>query len=209
MNCMSSSKEDYLWDIGGERVKELLIVLIFLSTVPLFASVTIKWLFGKPGIQRIVLGISSASQVIGRFQNGEFGCYKDGLLTEMECHRHFSLTVNASSEIIIAITNISDSFFGNYIVSIYRGPDDKIDTLWIIVYKKGKLSAFCFTLEYTICAVSRGCNRHLTNFLLCRIFTARYEFNCMDSKGIPATHVTYTYRRSCHHQHEQVQWTAS
>lgn len=107
--------------------------------VPLFASVTIKWLFGKPGIQRIVLGISSASQVIGRFQNGEFGCYKDGLLTEMECHRHFSLTVNASSEIIIAITNISDSFFGNYIVSIYRGPDDKIDTLWIIVNKKESL----------------------------------------------------------------------
>lgn len=107
--------------------------------VPLFASVTIKWLFGKPGIQRIVLGISSASQVIGRFQNGEFGCYKDGLLTEMECHRHFSLTVNASSEIIIAITNISDSYFGNYIVSIYRGPDDKIDTLWIKVYKKESL----------------------------------------------------------------------
>ena len=88
------------------------------------------------------MAISNASNVIGRFQNGEYHCYKDGFLTETECQELYSLTVNASSDITIAMRNILDPYFGSYLISVYRGTDDKIDTLWIIVYKKGKLSTF-------------------------------------------------------------------
>ena len=101
---------------------------------------------------------------------GEYRCYKDGFLTETECQEHYSLTVNASSDIIIAMRNISDPYFGRYLISVYRGPDDKIDTWWIIVSKKGKLSTFPRTLEYVIWAVSRGCNRRLTYILFLQNF---------------------------------------
>lgn len=61
---------------------------------------------------------------------------------ETKCQEHFSLNVNASGDVIIAMRNIAHPYFGSYLVSIYRGPDDNIDTLWITVYKKGKLRTF-------------------------------------------------------------------
>lgn len=82
------------------------------------------------------MAISNASNVIGRFRKGEYRCYKDVFLTETECQEHYSLTVNASGDIIIVMRNISDPYFGSYLISVYRKSDDKIDTLWIKVYKK-------------------------------------------------------------------------
>ena len=116
------------------------------------------------------MAISNASNVNGRFRNGEYRCYKDVFLTETECQEHYSLTVNASGDIIIVMRNISDPYFGSYLISVYRKSDDKIDTLWIKVYKKGKLSTFSRTLEYVIWAVSRGCNRRLTYILFLQNF---------------------------------------
>ncbi|XP_027054647.1 uncharacterized protein LOC113681727 [Pocillopora damicornis] len=52
------------------------------------------------------------------------------------CQGDYSLTVNASGDIIIVMRNISDPYFGSYLISVYRKSDDKIDTLWIKVYKK-------------------------------------------------------------------------
>ena len=143
----------------------MLITIIFFSTVTPFGSITTIWSFEQHGIERITMAISNASNVIGKFQNGEYRCYKDGFLTETECQEHYSLTVNGSSDIIIAMRNISDPFFKSYLISVYRGPDDKIETLWLTVCTKGKLSTFCCTLEYLICAVSRGCNRCLVTII--------------------------------------------
>ena len=126
----------------------MLITIILFSVVTLYGNITIKWSFGQYDIERIVMAISNASNVIGRFQNGEYHCYKDGFLTETECQEHYSLTVNASSDITIAMRNILDPYFGSYLISVYRGTDDKIGTLWIIVYKKGKLSTFPCALKY-------------------------------------------------------------
>ena len=140
-------------------------MIIFFSTVTPNEDIIITWSFQRHDVERITMAISNASNVIGRFQNGEYRCYKDGFLTETECQEHFSLTVNGSSDIIIAMRNISDDHFKSYLISVYGGPDDKIETLWITVCKKGKLSTFCCTLEYLICAVSRGCNRCLITII--------------------------------------------
>ena len=148
----------------------MLITIIFFLTVPPYGNITIKSSFGQHDIERIVMAISNASNVIGRFRKGEYRCYKDGFLTETECQEHYSLTVNASGDIIIVMRNISDPYFGSYLISVYRKSDDKIDTLWIKVYKKGKLSTFSRTLEYVIWAVSRGCNRRLTYILFLQNF---------------------------------------
>nr|XP_058942905.1 uncharacterized protein LOC131771150 isoform X4 [Pocillopora verrucosa]XP_058942906.1 uncharacterized protein LOC131771150 isoform X4 [Pocillopora verrucosa] len=109
--------------------------------VPPFGNVTIKWSFGQHNIERIVMALNSASKVIGKFHNGEYRCYKGGFLTETECQEHYSLTVDASGDIIIAMRNISHPYFGSYLISVYRGLDDKIDTLWIIVCKKAGTAA--------------------------------------------------------------------
>lgn len=103
-------------------------------------DIIITWSFQQHDVERITMAISNASNVIGRFQNGEYRCYKDGFLTETECQEHFSLTVNGSSDIIIAMRNISDDHFKSYLISVYGGPDDKIETLWITVCKKGATS---------------------------------------------------------------------
>ena len=150
--------------------REMLITIIFFLTVPPYGNITIKSSFGQHDIERIVMAISNASNVIGRFRKGEYRCYKDGFLTETECQEHYSLTVNASGDIIIVMRNISDPYFGSYLTSVYRKSDDKIDTLWIKVSKKGKLSTFSRTLEYVIWAVSRGCNRRLTYILFLQNF---------------------------------------
>ena len=146
--------------------------------MPPFGNVTIKWSFGQHNIERIVMALNSASEVIGRFQNGEYRCYKGGFLTETECQGHYSLTVDASGDIIITMRNISHPYFGSYLISVYRGLDDKIDTLWIIVCKKGKLSTFCSTLEYLICAVSRGCNITIITDLLLFVKEMKRNENC-------------------------------
>ena len=117
--------------------REMLITIIFFLTAPPYGNITIKSSFGQHDIERIVMAISNASNVIGRFRKGEYRCYKDGFLTETECQEHYSLTVNASGDIIIVMRNISDPYFGSYLISVYRKSDDKIDTLWIKVYKKG------------------------------------------------------------------------
>lgn len=106
-----------------------------------FGNFTITWSLEHHDIERIVMATGNASKVIGKFQNGEFHCYKGGFLMETKCQEHFSLNVNASGDVIIAMRNIAHPYFGSYLVSIYRGPDDNIDTLWITVYKKAGTAA--------------------------------------------------------------------
>lgn len=143
----------------------MLIRIIFFSTVTLYQDITITWSFRQHDIQRITMAINNASNVIGRFYNGEYRCYKDGFFSETECQEHYSLNVSASSDIVIVMRNISGAYFGSYQISVHYGLDNKINTLWIIVYNKGKLSTFCCTLEYLICEVSRGCNRCLITII--------------------------------------------
>lgn len=105
-----------------------------------YEDITITWSFQQHDIQRITMAINNASNVIGRFHNGEYRCYKDGFLAETECQEHYSLTVSASNDIIIVMRNIWDPYFGSYQISVHYGPDNKINTLWIIVYNKGVTS---------------------------------------------------------------------
>ena len=148
-----------------------------------------KWLYRKPNLQRIVLGKGNASQVIMRYKNGKYNCYQDGFFGKTECQEHFSVTSSASGDIIIRMRNISDAHFGRYLISVYRGPDDKIDTIWIIVYKKGKLSTFCCTLEYLICAVSRGCNRCLITIITKE---NKPSEQCPKSNGTVETNISHS-----------------
>ena len=143
----------------------MLIRIIFFSTVTPYEDITITWSFQQHDIQRITMAINNASNVIGRFHNGDYRCYKDGFLTETECQEHYSLNVSASSDIVIVMRNIWGAYFGSYQISVHYGPDNKINTLCIIVYNIGKLSTFCCTLEYLIFEVSRGCNRCLITII--------------------------------------------
>lgn len=117
--------------------------------VPPFGNVTFKWSFGHQFFKRVVLAMSNASNVIARLKNGDFRCYNGELLTQTECQEHFLITVNASSDLIIAMTNLSDPYFGRFLISVYRGMDSKIDTVWITVYKKELLQRDTNTTELT------------------------------------------------------------
>ena len=141
------------------------------------------------------MAISNASNVIGRFRNGEYRCYKDVFLTETECQEHYSLTVNASGDIIIVMRNISDPYFGSYLISVYRKSDDKIDTLWIKVYKEGKLSTFSRTLEYVIWAVSRGCNRRSYIYFIFAEFLLRDRSPTAMTPTVSLPHVSHTHTK--------------
>lgn len=114
--------------------------------------------------------ISNVFNVIGRFWNGEYCCYKDVFFMEMECQEYYLLIVNVFGDIIIVMRNILDFYFGSYLIFVYCKLDDKIDILWIKVYKKGQLSIFFCIFEYVIWVVFRGCNRCLIYILFLQNF---------------------------------------
>lgn len=66
---------------------------------------------------------------------------------EEECKAQLAMIMNASGDVIVAVRNLSDPYFGSFLISVYREMDSKIDTLWIKVYKKGKLSSFYCALN--------------------------------------------------------------
>lgn len=108
--------------------------------------------------ERIVLAIPNASNPLAKLRNGKLKCYKQSTFTEEECKSHFSLFRNASVDVIFRMRNVSDLYFGTYLLSMYGGIDSEIKTLWIRVYNKGKSSSCILYFEYIICAVSGGCN---------------------------------------------------
>ncbi|PFX33797.1 hypothetical protein AWC38_SpisGene1240 [Stylophora pistillata] len=107
-------------------------------TVPLRGTISITWFVGPQPITKVVWAISNASYPVARLKDGGFVCYKQGFFSERECQEHFQLTVNASSDQLITaiMRNLSNPYFERFLISVYRGPDSNIDTLWIIVSKK-------------------------------------------------------------------------
>ncbi|XP_022804493.1 uncharacterized protein LOC111341757 [Stylophora pistillata] len=105
-----------------------------------FGSVSISWSIGKQVYERIVLAIANASNPLAKLRNGKLNCYKQSTFTEEECKSHFSLFRNASVDVIFRMRNVSDLYFGTYLLSMYGGIDPEIKTLWIKVYNKAGLT---------------------------------------------------------------------
>lgn len=104
-----------------------------------FGSVSISWSIGKQVYERIVLAIANTSNPLAKLRNGKLNCYKQSTFTEEECKSHFSLFRNASVDVIFRMRNVSDLYFGTYLLSVYGGIDSEIKTLWIRVYNKAGL----------------------------------------------------------------------